>query len=112
MDRAAFLSTVTSLKPIPHTLPDGQQVYIRKLSQADLAWMRSQKDLTTAECYILRSVCDENGNRLLADDDAGPLSGISFEAALSLYDAIRVHSGIGGQDSPKGSPPTSEPPTA
>lgn len=115
LDKAVFLAAAA--KPLPVTPVDvpelGGTVYVKEMSGIERdAWERAQvsvrgkgrnitfdPNLDNIRARLLvRCLCNEQGERLFTDADAGEVGKLPASIVVALYDAAQVICGLSQKD--------------
>lgn len=101
MNRESLLAALTA-KPVPFEA-GGLSCFLRPLTPGDLLdaqrWAKDRADKGDGyKFFLVRSICDEAGNRVLTDDDAEAVAGFPGGIVNAAMDRVFEISGMGGDE--------------
>ena len=101
MTREELISALTA-KPVPFT-SGGRSCFLRPLLSIDMlaaqAWAKARDDKSgNSKFLFVRSLCDEQGNRLLTDDDVDLVDNFIGGYVDAVMRRVFEISGMGGAD--------------
>ena len=101
MNRESLLASLTA-KPVPFEA-GGLSCFLRPLTSGDLLdaqrWAKGREDKSDGyKFFLVRSICDDAGGRLLTDDDIESVGGFLGGFVNTAMDRIFEISGMGGDE--------------
>jgi hypothetical protein len=100
--KSRILAAIAGFKPKAIEIPElGGTVYVRPLSLAGMSLVQSLPANAIGDrlsAMIADCLCDENGKRLFAGDEAGIANDLPGDVARRIIDAINAQSSASDKD--------------